>query len=88
VRIIELVVSDPYKSLWSAVLGRAADDIMSRQHIAQSSAKYWFKSRMYGVGSFCWICDVLDLDPDKTMAAVFSRGVARGGTKRKIGTIK
>jgi hypothetical protein len=86
-RITEQVVGDPYKALWAAVVGRAADDLLSREPLQVRSARYWFRNNENtGVGTFLWCCEILNLDPGKTRTAVFARKT-RLGQKRKVGTV-
>ena len=60
------------KELWTAVLILAIEDALGKVHqipqITQKvriieSAQTWFKSKNENVGSFLWICIILDLDP-------------------------
>jgi len=72
-----------YKSLWASVLGRAIDDLnkkltprMSDSKKSETlkfkqSAKYWFSRKESNVGSFVWICDILEIDPEKTKSKIF-----------------
>ena len=48
-----------YKKLWAAVLDRAIED-----SAYEEDARAWFQSGREGIGSFLWICDTLELDPD------------------------
>jgi hypothetical protein len=59
------------KKLWVAVLDRAIKDALEevpanesqpREFIVQG-AQAWFRSQSQRVGSFLWICAVLDLHP-------------------------
>ena len=63
------------KNLWASVLFRAIDDAGGRirdlsscqQHVRNNikeEARSWFISGLGHVGSFKWICNVLDLDSD------------------------
>ena len=72
----------PYKKLWAAVMGRAVDDLKKKktpgaikdQRISRDSAIHWFKNRQRDdVGSFIWVCRVLDIDPDYARAVVLNR---------------
>jgi len=50
---------DCYKKLWAAVLDQAVGDATF-----ENEARAWFQSTREGVGSFLWVCDTLNLDPD------------------------
>lgn len=69
VPIGELMVHDTEQCrvLWMAVLRQAMEDALSFRTdlcIAEE-ARLWFKNcRNCGIGSFLWVCDALDLEPD------------------------
>lgn len=46
--------------LWAAVMVKGVDDY----HSGDRSANYWFWSDDYHVGSFNWLCDLFNADPD------------------------
>ena len=48
------------RRLWAAVLEQAFEDAQAR---GLEDAKKWFISEKSEVGSFLWICDALDIDP-------------------------
>ena len=78
----ELRVDDPRKHLWAAVLGRAVDDLKSKNQLQRSSAEYWLRNRKKtGPGSYLWVCDVLDVDADRMMKIAFNR-------KKKVGSTR
>ena len=61
---------DAARSLWTAVLARAVDDYRykgaTKESIAyRKDARQWIDCSSYkGVGSFAYVCEALDLDPD------------------------
>ena len=52
------------KRLWSAVLNQAIKDAQENHSIYAEDARAWFCSKNQAIGSFIWICMILDLDPD------------------------
>lgn len=63
----------PEFKLWYAVLNRAIVDLKvskcgadNRIETTRQEAVRWFKSDENEVGSFLWICDILDLCPNLT----------------------
>jgi len=67
--------NNPYKNLWSAVLDRAMQDIKGiipgsekyREKKIIKEAEDWFGSDDRDIGSFLWVCEILDLQPDKVL---------------------
>lgn len=64
----------PCTRLWAAVLDRAYRDVKGeieyqnnagRNAVLQRRAEAWIRSNDFAVGSFRWICMVLDLDPER-----------------------
>ena len=54
-----------YRELWAAVLKQAIED--AQKYIgsfAMEKAHQWFKNESDEVGSFLWICSILDLAPE------------------------
>ena len=59
----------PERSLWGAVVEQAIHDLGSKSLLILDSAIEWFENRTRtGVGSFVWVCHVLELDPDKIVS--------------------
>ena len=60
------VMIEPCKRLWTAVLKRAVEDAYSggMTDVTGEGARVWFQSNNQGVGSFLWICSMLDLNPE------------------------
>ena len=59
------------RSLWVAVLDRAIRDAqgdvsphVEPKHDLVRKARAWMESENGAVGSFLWVCGMLDLDPD------------------------
>ena len=61
----------PEKTMWAGVVEQAIHDLGNSSALIRDSAIDWFKNRTRdGVGSFVWICFILNLDPDKTTLKV------------------
>ena len=60
------------KNLWKAVLEQAFKDAQGQvgTYEYRRDARVWFQSDSKDIGSFLWICEVLDLDPEVTRASV------------------
>ena len=64
-------MSNGYKKLWFAVLVQAIKDAEGyvsgpkdySNLIITEGARAWFLSKNQGIGSFLWICPMLDLNP-------------------------
>lgn len=61
------------RQLWAAALLNALRDSIGRglvndgkvaKTLSERDAKEWFASNAYYVGSFKWICELLELEPD------------------------
>ena len=70
-------VWNKYQILWAAVLLQAIKDLRHKGFNKKNclywrgKAKYWLSSRKGGEQSFVWVCNVLDIDPDRTRRAIF-----------------
>lgn len=70
--------ADPHRNLWVAVLRQALDDATYEKpphtnvplHVHHYAID-WFKSDRDGVGSFLWVCTILDFDPDRIRRYLF-----------------
>jgi hypothetical protein len=58
-----------YRNLWAAVLKQAIKDTKQSTNNSLSSPGLWFYSHNHGVGSFLWICGILNIDPDSVRPA-------------------
>jgi len=63
----------PYRKLWFAVMETAYRDLYLQGSASgrdrlqyQEQARLWFIATRDGVGSFIWICQVLEVDPGRT----------------------
>jgi len=76
-------ISDNYRDMWSAVLELAGAEATLNPELHSyvgernvlkliRNAQNWFNSKNQGVGSFLWICTVLDLDPNLTRTAMLN----------------
>lgn len=66
---------DPCGQVWFAVLVQSIEDLMSRSEasdmdLARGSARRWFKSPRSDVGSFRWVCMMVNLDPETVLERV------------------
>jgi len=52
-----------YRSLWAAVLKQAIKDANQCINNPLTSPGLWFSSNSHAIGSFLWICGVLNIDP-------------------------
>jgi hypothetical protein len=68
-----------YRRLWAAVLEQAVKDARGGRtyHIITEEAQAWFHSKKEGVGSFIWVCRILDLDPSYVREKVDLQPVVR-----------
>jgi hypothetical protein len=52
------------RNLWAAVLKQAIKDAQQNFNKSLASPGLWFSSNSHAVGSFLWICGVLNIDPE------------------------
>ena len=52
-----------YRNLWAAVLKQAIKDAKKSLNNSLTSPALWFSSNSQEIGSFLWICGVLNVDP-------------------------
>ena len=59
-----------WRALWKAVLDQAFKDAEGNvgTYDQREDARAWFASSRRDIGSFLWICEVLDLEPEITLA--------------------
>ena len=62
----------PYKKLWFAVLQQAISDVLNETttETAKAYAVDFFLDKTNGVGTFYWICDFVDLNPEYVLQNV------------------
>ena len=62
----------PYKKLWFAVLQQAIGDALNETsgETAKAYAVDFFLDKTNGVGTFYWICDFIDLNPEYVLKNV------------------
>jgi hypothetical protein len=53
-----------FRNLWAAVLKQAIKDAQQSFNNSLTSPGLWFRSNSHAVGSFLWICGVLNIDPE------------------------
>jgi len=76
------IIKDPYFYLWLSVLFRAIDDL--RYDKWREDALNWIFSADYSINdtaSFEWVCNVLDLDPERVRKKVKSLLEEKGGNE-------
>ncbi len=68
-----------YRRLWAAVLEQAVKDARGGRtyHIITEEARAWFRSKKEGMGSFIWVCRILDLDPGYVRRKVDQQPIVR-----------
>jgi len=76
---------NPYYRLWFAVLERALQDLCERNPSIRRDAELWFKSDRRGVGSFLWVCELLDFNPQwlRKRLMPFLEGCNEGGGEKE-----
>lgn len=52
-----------YRNLWAAVLKQAIKDAKKSLNNSLASPALWFSSDNQEIGSFLWICGILNVDP-------------------------
>ena len=85
------VQNSPEKNLWAAVLLQAFVDLevltfgnLTKSSLARGQGEAWIKSnRNDYIGSFLYVCDVLDLDPE-FVRAKFVKAQERVKRKEKV----
>lgn len=87
----ELPETDCYGMVWFAVLLQAIEDAtvvvedvkpLTEMHYYQRKAILWFKNReRKDVGSFTWVCSVLNLEPEDVLEKVRER---RQQSRRRV----
>ena len=53
-----------YRNLWAAVLKQAIKDANQNTKNPLNNPYLWFHSDSHAVGSFLWICNILNIDPE------------------------
>jgi len=76
--------ADPYKRVWGAVMFRAimdANGVTGGDPLRQPSlirkAEKWIWSDDYDLGSFCYVCDILNIAPEKVRMTYKTRECVR-----------
>lgn len=65
----------PYMRLWAAVMRMGISDFCTartRKGVERTSIHFWFWSDEIRTGSFCWICELFDIDPKRARSRVMS----------------
>ena len=66
------------RRMWMAVLAEAVWEIQSAKSMRKvDEAMKWFLSYDTGVGSFYWVCTILDLSPNYTRKQAYEEYCAR-----------
>lgn len=63
---------DPLGQLWFAVLTQSIEDALSfsLDESTVAAAKRWFRSEREDVGSFRWVCNVINIDAEAILQRV------------------
>ena len=80
-----------YKKLWAAVLDQAIKDAGGSvehrkeyaRHLIMENAHAWFLSEDQGIGSFCWICSILEIEPEYARVLLESTGRIQMGSLKE-----
>jgi hypothetical protein len=59
-----------FRNLWAAVLKQAIKDAKQDLKSSLTSPGLWFYSDSQAIGSFLWICGVLNIDPESIRPVV------------------
>jgi len=76
--------------LWAEVLIRGIQDLDLKDSLVENeylfffSAVRWFQSPLNNIGSFVWVCEVLDLDPVQIKRKAFRRSKAWNFLKEQM----
>ena len=60
----------PEQNLWHGVLARATHDLKTKPKLKEEVLKWFNEKNNEEIGSFIWICDTLQLDPDKIIRGI------------------
>jgi hypothetical protein len=52
-------------SFWQFYLEQAKEDLSSKSKKIRNSAKAWFRSSGREIGSFLWVCDIVNAEPEE-----------------------
>jgi hypothetical protein len=65
-------MDDVYRNLWSAVLKQAIEDVAKYTSGFYSKRSLsWFEDECEELGSFQWICSILDLHPESIKMFIY-----------------
>ncbi|MEO5332901.1 MAG: hypothetical protein H7839_12830 [Magnetococcus sp. YQC-5] len=68
------------RRLWAAVMERAILDL--QDNTLRGDAIEWMNSKRRSIGSFHWVCQHLDMDPDSVKRALLKPKIALSHMKR------
>jgi hypothetical protein len=79
------------KNLWAAVLEQAIQDAQCEmasnkenvEYIFTRNALEWFYGEGREIGSFLWICNILDIDPKSVLALFINKSNVKIGQSRQ-----
>lgn len=60
--------SENARRLWAAVMERAILDL--QDHSLRTEAVEWINSKRHNIGSFNWVCNQLDMNPNSVKRAL------------------
>lgn len=73
IETIEETYGDPYTALWASVMVQGIMDMDSHVNSDRDSARRWYWEDAGEIGSFSWICEMLDLNFERLQFACMSR---------------
>lgn len=65
-----------YRRIWAAVLQLAVGEALGTMYCTayqQREARKWVRDTKTNLGSFTWICRLLDVEPEKARTAILKR---------------
>lgn len=77
-----------YRGLWASVLLQAIRDVDSSERCDREPALTYINDSSAETGSFLWVCEMLDLDPDRIRMMSISREGRRQLLGRNVGNTR
>ena len=82
-------IDEACRGLWTAVLGQAVRDAQGSvtNYIQRESARAWLRSSNQNVGSFFWVCSILNFDPHLFRSRLAEKGnpTTRSPSRPQVG---
>ena len=65
-------MDEVYRNLWSAVLKQAIEDVAKYPGgLISERTLSWFENKCEEIGSFQWICNILNLNPESIKMFIY-----------------